>query len=215
MEVDIDQQKKRACMITPLAGVTTSVRTNKEKIMMHDTKKICNNGTPLQTLKPADKMTFQEDTVMESEINEELQTTEKKFESIQEREKPPEETTEESLTKEEEKGHNLDDNAQDQTTQMTTMIEQKVAEAESTAMASTASGPTEATPKEWQQHHGQMWALMGEENHPKIPDLQEKMQVLCPGPDLDIDVAPVKDYVMRQWEKTKSSFSIKPSANGI
>jgi len=42
-----------------------------------------------------------------------------------------------------------------------------------------------------------MQALMGKENHPKIMDLHEKVQLLQPGPDLEIDVAPVKDYITR------------------
>jgi len=81
-------------------------------------------------------------------------------------------------------------------------IEQEDGETEPTATVAIASCPTEATPKEWQQHHNQwlnatMWAVMGKENHPKILELQEKVQVLCLGPDLEIDTALAKEYVMR------------------
>jgi len=92
MEIDIDEQKQRACTITLLAGMAVRARTNDKKNTTHDTKKICNDRTPPRTLKPVDTMMIQEDTVMESEIDEELQSTAKKSELIQEREKPPEET---------------------------------------------------------------------------------------------------------------------------
>jgi len=65
-----------------------------------------------------------------------------------------------------------------------------------------ASSPTEAMPKKWQQHHNQ-WlnamirAAIGEENHPKLLDLHAKVQVLCPGPELDVNIAPAKEYVTR------------------
>jgi len=91
MEIDIDEQKKRAHTITPL-GVTAGAHMNDKTNTTHDTKKIHNDGTPLQTLKPEDMKTIQEDTVMDSEIKEDLQTYKKKSELIQEREKPLERT---------------------------------------------------------------------------------------------------------------------------
>jgi len=201
MEIDIEEQKKRACIITPLAGATARALMNDEKNTTHDMKKICNNRTPLQTLKPDDTQKIPEDTVMDLEIKGDPQIHEKKTKSIQEREKPLEGTNQGSSTEAAEMGHNIEDNAQDQTPQNNMTLKQEVVEAEAMVTMEVVSGPMEAMPKEWQQHHDQwltmMQAAMGEENHPKIPKLQEKVQVLCPGPDLDINITPAKEYVTR------------------
>jgi len=65
-----------------------------------------------------------------------------------------------------------------------------------------AKAPTEVSPKEWQKHHDQwlnavMRNAIGEENHPSKPNLHDYVQVHRPAPENDIDVAPVRNYVMR------------------
>jgi len=57
-------------------------------------------------------------------------------------------------------------------------------------------------PKEWQKHHNTwlnevMQTAIGDKNPPLILDFHAHIQVLRPGPDLDIDVAPIKTYVTR------------------
>jgi len=62
--------------------------------------------------------------------------------------------------------------------------------------------PTELSPKEWQNHHDQwlnavMQNSIGEKKPPEIPDIHTYILVLQPGPDMDINVAPIKTYVTR------------------
>jgi len=62
--------------------------------------------------------------------------------------------------------------------------------------------PMEVSPKEWQKHHDTwlnavMRNTIGEPKPPRIPNLHAHIPVFRPSPDLDIDVAPVKNYVTR------------------
>jgi len=82
--------------------------------------------------------------------------------------------------------------------------------------------PMELSPKEWQKHHDQwlnavMQNSIREKKPLEIPDFHAYILVLQPGPDMDINVAPIKTYVTRYdlRIKVEAGENQVPSANGF
>jgi len=72
------------------------------------------------------------------------------------------------------------------------------------------TGLTKLSPKEWQNHHDNwlnlvMRMAISEMNPPTIPDFHTHIPVLQPGPDLDINVAPIKIYMTRYNLRIKAA----------
>jgi len=85
MDIDAEEQKKRAHATTPFAGMTMTM-TNKEAHKTQDTKKICNNRTPPCLLKLANIQKPVEGQLMFIETESAPDTHGEEEELIQERE---------------------------------------------------------------------------------------------------------------------------------
>jgi len=118
--------------------------------------------------------------------------------SLQEQEKPLEQATTQS-NKQTQAGQQHKDHTKVQNDRTQASSSREAIYAHNTMHPTTL---TELLPKEWQKHHDTwlnlvMTTAIGDNNPPPIPDFHTHIPVLRPGPDLDIDVAPIKTYVTR------------------
>jgi len=118
--------------------------------------------------------------------------------SLQEQEKPPEAT---------ESPQQDDTSTQASSTAKETLIQgveatesEEKTQAKDIPQESVRNSHTKVSPKDWQKHHDNwlnvvMRYTIGDPKPPTIPDLHAHILVPRPSPDLNIEVAPIKNYV--------------------